>query len=61
MDHMKVWNILTLQPPTDAPDELLDMYKDQVSLLNIIVEEDKESVRESEGPVMLSHNLVRQP
>ena len=22
MDHTKVWNILTLQPLTDAPDEL---------------------------------------
>ncbi len=42
-DRTKVWNILALHPPTNAPEELLEMYKDQISLLNIIVTEDEET------------------
>lgn len=42
-DRTKVWNVLALQPPTDAPEELLELYKDQISFLNIIVCEDEEN------------------
>lgn len=50
-DRSKIWNIITIRPPTDAPDELTEMYKDQVSLLNIVVEEDEQARIEKEEPV----------
>ena len=50
-DRTKVWNVLTLRPPTDAPDELLELYKDQISFLNIIVCEDEEDREKKKEPV----------
>lgn len=50
-DRTKVWNVLTLRPPTDAPDELVELYKDQISFLNIIVCEDEENREKNNEPV----------
>lgn len=51
-DRTKIWNVLALRPPTDAPEELLEMYKDQISLLNIIVTEDEE-IREQKNEAVV--------
>lgn len=49
-----MWNVLALQPPSDTPDELLEMYKDQISFLNIIVCEDEENGVKKGEPVRVN-------
>lgn len=52
-DRKKVWNAIALRPPSEAPEELIEMYKDQISFLNIIVCEDNEIRAKRNEPVRL--------
>ena len=50
-DRTKIWNVLTIRPPTDTPDELIELYKDQILFLNIIVCEDEENRVKKKEPI----------
>ncbi len=58
-DNIKIWNLITLRLPTDAPTELADLYMDQVSLLNIIWEADKEATENNAEEVCFSYKINR--